>query len=152
MQLAISIGAIVLSIIAIVIIAAFIIVAPWETDADAPWRFDGTEFKDHQVIGHVKDHLRETKRVAYEMQPICTSTIKGKEGCNTSYQPFSDESCWDYGFSHGEYSVTNRTDDAKYTVVVSEFMPDKSDKSITATFIFDGMTGDISDIGMFPVK
>jgi hypothetical protein len=78
------------------------------------------------------------------MQPICTSTIKGKEGCNTSYYPFSDESCWDYGFSHGEYSVTNRTDDAKYTVVVSEFMPDKSDKSITATFTFDGMTGDIS--------
>jgi len=142
MKSPVSVIAIVVSVIAIATVVAFIIVSPWENDRpNAPWDFDGKEFKDGQVIDYVKDYLRDNKRVAFE-EPIIPFTKGGASG--NGYWPFSDESCWDWGFSHGNYKVTNKTDDAKYTVVVSEFRPEKSQKSITATFTFNGMTGMIT--------
>ena len=72
MKSAVSISAIVLSAIAVATVVALIIVAPWESNGpDAPWEFDGTQFKDGQVIDYVKDYLRDTKRVAYETSICC---------------------------------------------------------------------------------
>jgi hypothetical protein len=153
MKSPVSVIAIVVSVIAIASVVAFIIVSPWESDGpNAPWDFDGTEFKDGQVINYVKDYLRDTKRLAYEAPDCHIQTAAGWRGTPFCYIPLSEQSCWDWGFSRGNYRVTDKGNDAKYTVVVSEFRPDKSEKSMTASFTFDGMTGKITRYWSEPVE